>query len=390
MRDVERIDTVVIGAGQAGLAVGHHLQRLGVPFVILESNERVGDSWRSRWDSLRLFTPARYDGIDGMPFPAPASSFPTKDEMADYLERYATHFALPVRTSVRVERVARRGATLVVETTRGTIEAQQVVVAMANYQRPRVPSFAAELDRSISQLHSAEYRNPQQVVGGTVLVVGAANSGAEIGLDLARAGRRVIVAGRHPGHVPWNVDSVLGQHVLGPMMLRFVFHRVLTTSTPIGRKARRNASHRGVPLIRQKPKDLAGAGVERVGRVVGVRDGRPLLDDGRVPEIDSVVWCTGFDPSFSWIELPVFGPDGQPIQERGVSTTEPGLYFVGVHFQYAMSSTMVHGVSRDARYVAERIAERQPSSMDEGARSMGATTTGPELPIARRERLPRR
>lgn len=359
MQSVERIETVVIGAGQAGLATGYHLRRVGAPFVILDSSARVGDSWRTRWDSLRLFTPAAYDSIDGMPFPAPPKSFPTKDEMADYLERYASHFDLPVRMGVRVLRVSRRGARLLVETNRGAIEAEQVVVAMANYQRPLIPAFASELDGSIVQLHSTSYRSPGQLGHGRVLVVGAGNSGAEIAFDLARSGVQVTLAGRHPGVVPWRVDSLLGQNVFGPLMLSVVFHRLLTTSTPIGRKAQGKSRHGGVPLIRQKPKDLAAAGIERVGRVVGARDGKPQLDDGRVLDVESVVWCTGFDPSVEWLDLSAFDADGRLMQQRGVSTSEPGLFFVGVHFQYAMSSTMVHGVSRDARYVAERIAERR-------------------------------
>ncbi len=361
MQSAERVETVVIGAGQAGLAAGYHLRRVGAPFVILESNGRVGDSWRTRWDSLRLFTPARYDSIDGMPFPAAPTYFPTKDEMGDYLERYAAHFALPVRTGVSVTRLSRRGATFVVETSHGTIEAEQVVVAMANYQRGRVPAFAAELDRSIVQVHSVDYRSPAQLRDGAVLVAGAGNSGAEIAMELARQGRKVIVAGRATGHVPFRVESFLGQHLLAPLVLRFVFHRVLTLNTPPGRKAHARAGSHGGPLIRVKPKDLAAAGVERAPRVAGVRGGRPLLDDGRVLDVANVVWCTGFDPGFSWIDLPVFGDDGRPLERRGVVEGEPGLYFTGLHYQFAMSSTMIHGASRDARYVAEAVAARASS-----------------------------
>src|SRR5579884_417399 len=180
VREPERIQTIVIGGGQAGLSVGYHLARRGLPFVILDANERIGDSWRKRWDSLRLFTPARYDGLAGMPFPAPAFTFVTKDEMADYLEAYAARFALPVRTGVRVDRLSRHGDRFDVTAGGLRFEAENVVVAMSNYQQPRVPPFAHELDPGISQLHSSEYRNPSQLRDGSVLIVGAGNSGAEI------------------------------------------------------------------------------------------------------------------------------------------------------------------------------------------------------------------
>src|SRR6185295_17598452 len=179
MREAESIETLIIGAGQAGLSVGYHLARRGAPFVILDGNQRIGDSWRARWDSLRLFTPARFDGIAGLPFPAGPNTFPTKDEMADYLEGYAKRFQLPVRTGVRVTRLSRRGDGYLVETTDSAYEAEHVVVAMATFQQRRVPSFARELAPDIVQLHSSDYRNLSQLRSGGVLIVGAGNSGAE-------------------------------------------------------------------------------------------------------------------------------------------------------------------------------------------------------------------
>jgi putative flavoprotein involved in K+ transport len=353
----ERIQTVVIGAGQAGLSTGYFLARHGLPHVILEANPRVGDSWRRRWDSLRLFTPARFDGIAGMPYPAPSHSFPTKNEMADYLEAYASRFELPVRTGVRVDRVSRRGDRYAISAGDQAIEAEHVVIAMATFQRPKVPPFAAALDPAIVQLHSSEYRNLAQLAPGPVLIVGAGNSGSEIAMETARDGRETWLAGRHVGHVPFRIERPLGR-LLVPFVFRVVFHRVLTVDTPLGRKARPGVVSRGGPLIRVKPKDLASAGVRRVGRVTGVRDGRPVLEGDRVVEPANVVWCTGYHPGLSWIDLPVFGPGGEPVQTRGVAAGEPGLYFVGLHFLYALSSTMIHGVERDARRVAETIAGR--------------------------------
>jgi putative flavoprotein involved in K+ transport len=356
-RTIERLNTVVVGGGQAGLSVAYHLARQGVAFVILDAASRVGDPWRCRWDSLRLFTPARHSGLDGMPFPAPPFSFPTKDQMADYLEAYARRFALPVRLGTRVERLSRLGNGFVLIAGETRFEAENVVVAMGTYQRPRVPAFARELDPSIEQLHSLAYRGPAQLREGDVLVVGAGNSGAEIALELAR-GHQTWLAGRATGEVPFRVDGLAARLGLSRLVLRVLFHRVLSVDTPIGRRARPRMLHQAAPLIRTKAADLAAAGVVRVPRVVGTRNGLPLLEDGRVLEAANVVWCTGFDPGFSWIDLPVFDADGEPRHQSGRVPSEPGLYFVGLHFLHAFSSEMIHGVGRDAARTAAAIAAR--------------------------------
>jgi putative flavoprotein involved in K+ transport len=357
MRESERIQTVVIGAGQSGLTVGYHLSRHGVPFVILEAKPRVGDTWRMRWDSLRLFTPAKYDSLVGLPFPAAPLSFPTKDEMGDYLEAYARHFKLPVRTGVSVTRVSKRDECFLVETSKGDIIAENVVVAMASYQKGRLPSFANELSPSVTQFHSLDYRNPKQLAPGGVLVVGAGNSGAEIALEAAKHGHPTFISGRNPGHVPFRIESALAKHVLAPILFRFVFHHLLTLKTPMGRKLHAK-SHRGAPLIRTRPMELETAGVTRVAKTVGVKNGKPVLDDGSSPEVNTVIWCTGFDPGFSWIDLPIFDPRGEPIHRRGIVEREPGIFFTGLHFLFAMTSTMIHGAARDGEYVAKAVAER--------------------------------
>jgi putative flavoprotein involved in K+ transport len=348
-------DTIVIGGGQAGLSTGYYLRQQRRNFVILDASERIGDSWRKRWESLRLFTPARYDGLPGMPFPAPAHVFPTKDEMGDYLEAYATEFKLPVRTGVRVDCLSKQGGRFIVTAGDQRFAAGNVVVAMSSWQRPRIPPFAQELDPSIVQLHSSEYRNPSQLRDGGVLVVGAGNSGAEIALEVARR-HPTWMSGRDTGHIPFRIEGVAARLLLIRFVLRFLFHRVMTVKTPIGRKVRPKLISHGMPLIRVKPKDLASAGIERVPRMIDVRDGKPLLENGRVPDVANIIWCTGFHPDFSWIKLPVFS-EGQAMHERGVVTTEPGLYFVGLHFLYAASSAQIHGVGRDAEYTASHIAK---------------------------------
>ena len=353
-----RIDTVIVGGGQAGLAMGYHLTRRGMPFVILDAQERIGDAWRHRWDSLRLFTPAWLDALPGMPFPAPPHTFPTKDEMGDYLEAYAKRFDLPVHTGERVERVQREGDGFSVRTQRAMYRAEQVVVAMATYQRPKVPAFAGKLDPNIVQLHVRDYRNPRQLRDGTTLIVGAGNSGAELAMELASR-HRVLLSGRHPGHLPFKVDSPAGRTVLVRAVTRFVFHRLLTTRTPLGRAARPKIVRRAGPLIRQKPRDLAAAGVTRVPRTTGVSDGRPLLADGRTQDVANVLWCTGFEPDLSWIDAPgVIDGEKEPRHHRGVVGETPGLYFLGLHFLHALSSAMIHGVDRDAAHLADHVATR--------------------------------
>jgi putative flavoprotein involved in K+ transport len=351
----EHLATIVIGGGQAGLATGYYLKQQGRDFVILDANERIGDAWRNRWDSLHLFTPARFDGLAGMPFPAQDYSLPTKNKMADYLEAYATHFQLPVRTGVKVDHLSREGERFVVTAGERRFEADNVVVAMATFQQPKISTFAAELDPDIVQLHSSAYRNPSQLREGSVLIVGAGNSGAEIAMEVVCT-HPTWLAGRDVGHIPFRIESRLAPLLIRPLF-RVVFHRVLSMATPIGRKARPKFLSGALPLIRVKPKDLTAAGVVRVPKVTGAQDGRPRLQDGRTLDVANVIWATGYTPGFSWIDLPVFG-EREPLHTRGVVTSQPGLYFIGLDFLYAVSSAMIHGVSRDAEYIVRHIASR--------------------------------
>jgi putative flavoprotein involved in K+ transport len=263
-----------------------------------------------------------------------------------------------VRTGVRVEHLWRDGTRYIVDAGALRVEADHVVVAMASYQVPRVPEFSKGIDSTILQLHSKEYRNPGQLRPGGVLIVGAGNSGADIALDVARS-HRVWLSGRHPGHIPFHIDSRTAR-VLLPFIFRVIFHRILSVDTPIGRKARPSVIWKGGPVIRVKKADLVAAGVEETSRVSGVRDGKPMLADGRVMDVTNVIWCTGFDPGLTWMDLgkPVYGADGEPIHERGIVPGEPGLYFVGLHFLYSLSSTMIHGVARDAERIVETIGTR--------------------------------
>jgi putative flavoprotein involved in K+ transport len=368
-RDPELFETVIIGGGQAGLTAGHYLAKHDRSFVILDANERIGDAWRKRWDSLRLFTPACFSGLPGLPIPAPAWSFPTKDELADYLEAYAARFELPVRTGFTVERLSRANGRFVVSAGERRFEATNVIVATGAHQVPRLPAFAAKLDPRIVQLHSSEYRNPSQLAEGDVLLVGAGNSGAEIAAELSRT-HRCWLAGPKTGEIPVRHGSFPSR--FGFRLFRFVGHRVLRIDTRIGRKLGPKLTAKGDPLIRTRVKDLVAAAVQRVPRVVWVEDGLPVLEDDSVLDVANVVWCTGFRIDFGWIDLPVFGDDGQPLHYRGVVESEPGLYFLGLVFLYSVSSDVLPSRGRDAKYIAKHIAARRTTASSKAYALAGA------------------
>lgn len=361
----ERYDVVVIGAGQGGLAAGYHLARRGIDFAILDANERVGDNWRTRYDSLRLYSPAKYDALPGMPMKLPGHAFPTGNEMADYLESYARRFDLPVRNGVAVDRLKAAGdgrSGFVISAGERRIDAGQVIVATGPFRRPHVPAFASDLDPGIRQLHSADYRNLEQLRDGPVLVVGVSHSGADLALEAAST-HRTILSGRSHGQLPFSVDSRRAR-AAWPIM-KFVALNILTLRTPIGRRMAPEVRKGGGPLLRVRRADLLNAGVEwHEARTVGVKDGKPMLADGRVVDVANVIWCTGFRPDYSWIEPPVAGEDGWPMQERGVATATPGLYVLGIPFLSGFTSMLVLGAGRDAAYVVDRIAARETHGRD--------------------------
>ncbi|MFD1826791.1 flavin-containing monooxygenase [Mumia zhuanghuii] len=356
----QKVGTVVIGAGQAGLVMGYRLQCADEDFVVLEAAPRVGDSWRRRYDSLRLFSLPRYASLPG--WRIPVRGFPTRDEMADYLEEYARRFEIPVRTGEPVRRVTREGEGFRVETDAGAYLADKVVVTTGAHAVPIVPALAADLDPAVRQIHSLDYRGPDQLAPGGVLVVGAGNSGTDVALEAADAGHRTWLAGRHPGQVPFDIDGVAGR-VMTPIVM-FVFRRVLTRRTPMGRRFMAKAEGHGVMLVRNKLADLEDAGVVQIDRIESVVGGRAVSCDDEVPDVSTVVWCTGSRPDHRFLDAPgAFGDDGEALHDRGVSSV-PGLSFLGLELQYAVSSTMIQGVDRDARHLLRRMRAAQPARRD--------------------------
>jgi putative flavoprotein involved in K+ transport len=290
--------------------------------------------------------------------------------MADYLVDYARHFQLPVLNGVKVDRLWQEGSKFVMTAGKQRFEADNVVVAMANYQQPRVPAFARSLDRGIVQLHSHEYRNPSQLQEGGVLIVGAGNSGADIAVEVVRS-HPTWMAGKESGHIPWPIESFLSRYFL-VRLVRFMGHHVLTVKTPLGRKLRPKLLHSAAPLVRVKPNSLVNAGVVRVPRVAGVRNGLPLLADDRTLDVKNVIWCTGYDHGFPWIDLPIFAEDGEPMHESGIVRKVPGMYFVGLQFLHSMTSSTLMGIGRDAERVAKAIALRARTVSDRKTREVSA------------------
>jgi putative flavoprotein involved in K+ transport len=362
----ERVPTVIVGAGQAGLSTAYLLGLGGHPCVVLERHRRVGDQWRRRYDSLVLNNPARRAGLPGLRFPGPAAAYPTAGQLADYQEAYVARFGIRVECGVDVSSVVRtpEGRWCVV-TDRGTYDADNVVVATGGETHPKVPELSALVDPGIRQLHSSSYRNPDQLLPGPVLVVGLGQSGADIALELAESGREVWVSGRVRSEVPVPFDSRRGR--IGYRVLWFLWNHVLTERTRPGRrvKAGIRSGTLTAPLLRVTRRHLDAAGVHRTeARTTGVVDGRPALEDGTVLDVANIVWCTGYRQDFSFIEPSPVGEDGWPRDTGGVMTDLPGLYFMGLLFQRGFYSMLIGGAGRDATYIARRILGRPRTSAD--------------------------
>ncbi|RXZ68311.1 flavin-containing monooxygenase [Agromyces albus] len=350
------LDTAVVGAGAAGLLVGKRLADRGIRFELFDDHARVGDSWRERYRSLRLFTPRPFLSLPGLRPDVGRFGYPTATELADYFERYVQHFHLPVRLSTRVVELTRlAGGRFRLELdSGGEVVADHVIVTAGAHRIPVAPAFAAELDPSIRQLHSMDYRGPEQLADGPVLVVGAGNSGTDVALEASRNGHAVTLAGRHPGHVPVDIDKPIGNLVSG-IFVRFLLRTTIDTAK--GRAARAEGLDHGVMLVRNKPADLERAGVVRVVRIDRVEAGRPVLADGTVIDAATVIWCTGSRPDLSWIAIDgVTDAAGLPIEHRGMASGCPGLAFVGMPFQYSVVSETLMGMGRDAEFVVEALS----------------------------------
>jgi putative flavoprotein involved in K+ transport len=340
------LDVIVVGGSQAGLAMAWHLARHQLRFAVLEAGLEIGHIWRSRWDSLKLFTPTQYDSLPGMPFPGPADTYPTKDPVADYLKAYAAAFSLPVRLNARVTHLGKTAEGFEIRTRDEVFRARQVVVATGPFQVPFTPPAAQQLDGSVTQLHSAEYRNPQALPDGPVLVVGGGNSGFQIAEELAAAGRPVDLS--IATKAPMLPQRLAGRDLFW-WLTRLRLLRVATESR-LGRRL----SIRPDFVIGSSRRRLAAAGV-RFRPGVASAEGRTVrFTDGTTLNAGIVVWATGYRSDYSWIDIPGVARDGKVAHRRGV-TDVPGLYFVGLTWQHTRGSALLGFVHDDAVYLAGHI-----------------------------------
>jgi len=354
--DQGRLDVVVVGAGQAGLAIAWHLVRLGLRFLVLEAAAELGHSWRSRWDSLTLFTPGQYDGLPGMPFPAAADTYPTKEPVANYLRAYADAFRLPVRLNARVTSLSRNADGFQVRTTDQTFTARQVVVATGPFQVPFIPPAAGGLDSTVTQIHSADYRNPQALPDGPVLVVGGGNSGLQIAEELSASRAVDVSVGTNP--------PILPQRLLGRDLFWWLT-RLGLMRVPAESRLGRRVQARGEFVIGTSRRRLKRAGVTFRPRLVGA-DGRTVrFADGSTLDVGVVLWATGYRSDYSWISIPGVVRNGRVAHRRGV-TDVPGLYFLGLSWQHTRGSALLGFLDDDASHIADRVAaDRTATASDE-------------------------
>jgi putative flavoprotein involved in K+ transport len=359
------LDVIVVGGSQAGLAMAWHLAQQGLRFMVLEAGPELGHTWRNRWDSLKLFTPAQYDALPGMAFPAPADTYPTKDPVADYLQAYAKAFDLPVRLNAKVTELRQVGEGFDVRTADDEVfRARQVVVATGPFQVPFVPPPASKLDPSVTQLHSADYRNPKALPEGRVLVVGGGNSGFQIAEELA-ATRQVdlSIATSYP---------MLPQRLAGRDLFWWLTRLGLMRVTVDSRLGRR--ASRGEFIIGTNRRTLERAGVRFRRRLIDA-EGRTVrfADHSTLEDVGVVVWATGYHSDHSWIQIPDVVRDGHVVHRRGV-TEVPGLYFLGLSWQHTRGSALLGFVNDDAAYLADRIATRHRAAVSATA---GVTQQAP-------------
>jgi putative flavoprotein involved in K+ transport len=341
--------TIVIGAGQAGLATGYYLKNSGEDFIIVDAGAKIGDSWRNRWDSLKLFTPNWANALPGYPFTGNKNLHAGKDEVADFLESYAKKFDIPVLTNTKVIALEKKDGIYTVSTSRGILTCKNIVIANGSYASPKIPSFAKKLDPNIVQIHSSVYKRASNLPVGNVLVVGAGTSGIQIAIDAVSPLRKIFVAGNPPFKIPGFILKYFDKQFVWAM------NHIMTIKTKPGRKAAYaiKNKHAAAPLINTSIQDAKNAGVKHVSRIKDVVDGYPLLEDGTVLKVSTIIWCTGYACDFSWINMDdITDESGYPLAYRGVSGKHKGLYFTGMMFQYALTSTWINGAGRDAKYIA--------------------------------------
>lgn len=344
------LDVIIIGAGQAGLAMGYYLQRENDHFVLLDGEERIGDSWRKRYDSLQLFTPRGYSALPGMSLAGKQDGFPTKDEIANYLEAYAKHFSIPVRLQMNVSKIRKKGDTFEVYTPEEVLQAKQVIIASGAFQRPFIPSISKNLSNDTFQIHSSQYQSPKQIPEGPVFVVGGGNSGTQIAVELAQY-RDVTMAISHP-------LSFLPLKIMGKSIFAWL-EKIGLLYAGIDTRRGRWFQKQKDPIFGFECKRLIRNGKITVkSKVVRALQNKVIFSDDSTYQVQNIIWSTGFIPNYQWIEIEgAVNQAGMPIHTRGVSIVS-GLYYIGLPWQHQRGSALLCGVARDAEFILS-IIERQ-------------------------------
>jgi putative flavoprotein involved in K+ transport len=339
-------EAVVVGAGQAGPTVGYYLVRQGRHYVILERSDSVASAWRERWESLTLFTPRRYSALPGLPFPGDPDGYPSRDEVIEYLERYAEKFELPIEFNSNVRRLSRVDERFVLEVDGRTITADQVVVATGPFQTPYIPKLAEDLDSDVWQAHSTGYRRPSDVPEGTVLVVGGGNTGFQIAKELSSTHKVVLSVGSRQKPLP---QRLAGRDLFWWLTKTGLIHK--TVESRLGQRLKDRDT-----LIGSSPRELKHRyDVELKPRAIAASGRAVRFEDGSEVEVDAVIWATGYRPDYSWIDVPILDSAGRVRHRRGV-TDVPGLYFLGLTWQHTRGSALIGWVKEDAEFIAEGIA----------------------------------
>jgi len=340
-------DVVVIGGGQAGLAISYFLQKKQKDFVVLDANNRTGDSWRERYDSLRLFTPRMYNRLPGFKFDGIQDELPTREEAADYLERYAKYFGIPIHFGTKVSKLQKQKDRFTIDTNQGSYTANQVIIATGPFQKPLVPSFSGQLSERVYQVHSSAYRNPSQLLDGPVLVVGAGNSGAQIAVELSQDRLVTVAVGHRMNFKPL---YMLGRSIF------WYFHKLGLLQADERTKRGSWLKNQPEQVYGLELKRLLGAGKVHIRpRAIGVENDAVLFEDGSSILAPNVIWSTGFRPDYSWVDIPgLLNEKGIPIHHKGVSQV-PGVYFIGLPWQTCRGSALIGWVGRDAEMIAAAL-----------------------------------
>lgn len=340
-------DVIIVGAGQAGLAMGYYLKKRNLSFLILDKASEIGESWKERYDSLTLFTPRAYSSLPGLPLSGDQGKYPNKDEISDYLSDYAKTFSLPIEGNTYIEKLDRIEDALVLSTNRGDYRSKAVVVATGPFQVPTIPKFSNDLSNGILQLHSAEYKNPNQLEEGTTLVVGGGNSGAQIASEIADRRQVYLSVGHSLRFLPQDLWS---------KSIFWWFDKLGFLKANVNSKLGSFLKNMPDPIFGFELKDKIKQGKVTLKAKATLAEGsRVRFEDGSTIEVKNIIWCTGYHTDYSWINLPsIFDHKGLPIHERGM-TSQKGLYFLGMPWQYRRGSAILQGVGMDAKYIANKL-----------------------------------